>query len=464
MTTALTAPYTVTPPATLAAEAFAIAQGLAPGITSLPANLIGDMNATSAGSLSVAQQALVDLVNSVSPYTANAPILYQLGNVYGVQQGIGSNTSVYVTFSGTPGFVVNIGFTVSDGTYQYTVQDGGIVESGGVSAPLYCLATSAGSWAVPVGSVTQLITSVPSGVTLSCNNTTAGLPGASAQSLQAYQAQVIQAGLATGQGMATYLKTQLQNVSGVQSNLIAVQQVTTPTTGWKIIVGGGDPYAVAQAIYTGLFNILDLVGSNAFIGTGSISGTTMTISAVTAGTITLGCPITGTGVSANTIVTAFVSGTGGIGTYTVSVSQSVSSETLSSGGSAEIIAIQDFPDTYTIIFVVPLQQRVNVAIDWTTVAGTNFVSNTVVSAAVQPAMVNYINSLFVGQPISILEMQQVFQTATATIIPQANINKLTFAVQINGVNAPPDANGILIHGSSEGYFYTTTANITVTNS
>ena len=464
MTTALTAPYTVTPPATLAAEAFAIAQGLAPGITSLPANLIGDMNATSAGSLSVAQQALVDLVNSVSPYTANAPILYQLGNVYGVQQGIGSNTSVYVTFSGTPGFVVNIGFTVSDGTYQYTVQDGGIVESGGVSAPLYCLATSAGSWAVAIGKVNQLITSVPAGVTLSCTNTTAGLPGASAQSLQAYQAQVIQAGLATGQGMATYLKTQLQNVSGVQSNLVAVQQVTTPTTGWKVIVGNGDPYAVAQAIYTGLFNILDLVGSSAFIGTGSISGTTMTITAVTAGTITLGCPITGTGVAANTIVTAFVSGTGGIGTYTVSVSQSVSSETLSSGGSAETIAIQDFPDTYTITFVIPLQQSVNVAIDWTTVAGTNFVSNTVVSAAVQPAMVNYINSLYVGQPISVLEMQQVFQTATATIIPQANINKLTFAVQINGVNVSPDANGILIHGSSEGYFYTTTANITVTNS
>jgi len=462
MTTALTAPYTVTPPATLAAEAFAIAQGLAPGITSLPANLIGDMNATSAGSLSVAQQALVDLVNSVSPYTANAPILYQLGNVYGVQQGIGSNTSVYVTFSGTPGFVVNIGFTVSDGTYQYTVQDGGIVESGGVSAPLYCLATSAGSWAVAIGKVNQLITSVPAGVTLSCTNTTAGLPGASAQSLQAYQAQVIQAGLATGQGMATYLKTQLQNVSGVQSNLVAVQQVTTPTTGWKVIVGNGDPYAVAQAIYTGLFNILDLVGSSAFIGTGSISGTTMTITAVTAGTITLGCPITGTGVAANTIVTAFVSGTGGIGTYTVSVSQSVSSETLSSGGSAETIAIQDFPDTYTITFVIPLQQSVNVAIDWTTVAGTNFVSNTVVSAAVQPAMVNYINSLYVGQPISVLEMQQVFQTATATIIPQANINKLTFAVQINGVNVSPDANGILIHGSSEGYF--STANITVTNS
>jgi len=464
MTTALTAPYTVTPPATLAAEAFAIAQGLAPDITSLPANLIGDMNATSAGSLSVAQQALVDLVNSVSPYTANAPILYQLGNVYGVQQGVGSNTSVYVTFSGTPGFVVNIGFTVSDGTYQYTVQDGGIVESGGVSAPLYCLATTAGSWAVEIGKVNQLITSVPLGVTLSCTNTTAGLPGAAAQSLQAYQAQVIQAGLATGQGMATYLKTQLQNVSGVQSNLVAVQQVTAPTAGWKVIVGNGDPYAVAQAIYTGLFNILDLVGANGFIGTGSISGTTLTITSVTAGTITLGCPIEGTGVAANTIVTALGSGTGGTGTYSVNNSQSVSSETLTSGGSTETVSIQDFPNTYTITFVIPLQQSVNVGINWTTIAGTNFVSNTVVASAVQPAIVNYINSLYVGQPISILEMQQVFQTATANIIPQANINKLTFAVQINGVNAPPDANGILIRGSSEGYFYTTTANITVTNS
>ena len=224
-TSTLTAPYTVTPPATLAAEAFAIAQELAPGITSLPANLIGDMNATSAGSLSVAQQALVDLVNSVSPYTANAPILYQLGNVYGVQQGVGSNTSVYVVFSGTPGFVISVGFTVSDGTYQYTVQDGGVVGSAGVSASLYCLATTAGSWAIPANSVTQIITSVPSGIALTCDNPTVGLPGASAQSLQAYQAQVIQAGQAVGTGMSTLLKTALQNVPGVQSNLLSIQQV-----------------------------------------------------------------------------------------------------------------------------------------------------------------------------------------------------------------------------------------------
>jgi len=179
----LNAPYVTTPPATLAAEALAIAETLAPGLTSLPANLIGDMNSTSTGALVIQNQALVDLVNSVSPYTANATILYQLGNVYGVQQGIGSNTSVYVVFTGTPGYVINPGFIVSDGTYQYQLQDSTVIGNSGASAAAYCLALVSGTWAVPANSVTQIVTVVPFGVSLSVNNTTAGTPGASAQSL-----------------------------------------------------------------------------------------------------------------------------------------------------------------------------------------------------------------------------------------------------------------------------------------
>jgi hypothetical protein len=54
---------------------------------------------------------------------------------------------------------------------------------------------------------------------------------------------------------------------------------------------------------------------------GSISGTTLTIAALLSGDpIVLGQYINGSGVTANTYVTAFVSGTGGVGTYTVSAS------------------------------------------------------------------------------------------------------------------------------------------------
>lgn len=62
--------------------------------------------------------------------------------------------------------------------------------------------------------------------------------------------------------------------------------------------------------------------------TGSISGTTLTVSAVTSGYIYLGAQITGTGIAADTYITANGTGAGGTGTYTVSVSQTVSSRTL----------------------------------------------------------------------------------------------------------------------------------------
>lgn len=64
--------------------------------------------------------------------------------------------------------------------------------------------------------------------------------------------------------------------------------------------------------------------------TGSISGTTLTVTAVSAGKLWLGQVITGTGVTAGTTITALGTGTGLTGTYTVSASQTVSSTTITS--------------------------------------------------------------------------------------------------------------------------------------
>ena len=66
--------------------------------------------------------------------------------------------------------------------------------------------------------------------------------------------------------------------------------------------------------------------------TGSISGTTLTVSAMTSGTIHNGDTVQGAGVAAGTVITSFASGTtGGVGTYTVSVSQTVASEAMTTG-------------------------------------------------------------------------------------------------------------------------------------
>jgi len=72
-------------------------------------------------------------------------------------------------------------------------------------------------------------------------------------------------------------------------------------------------------------------------GAGS-AGTTLTVTAVTSGTLSVGQQVYGTGVSQLTRITALGTGTGGLGTYTVSTSQLVASTTLVTG-----------PDNYTLL-------------------------------------------------------------------------------------------------------------------
>lgn len=72
------------------------------------------------------------------------------------------------------------------------------------------------------------------------------------------------------------------------------------------------------------------------VATGSISGTTLTITAILSGDpIQIGQYVGGTGgggVSAGTIITAYGTATGGVGTYTVNNSQTVTSTTLTFSG------------------------------------------------------------------------------------------------------------------------------------
>jgi hypothetical protein len=67
--------------------------------------------------------------------------------------------------------------------------------------------------------------------------------------------------------------------------------------------------------------------------TGSIGTTTLTITAVLQGDpISIGQWVNGTGVTAGTYITGYGTGTGGVGTYTVNVSQTASSTTIYTQG------------------------------------------------------------------------------------------------------------------------------------
>lgn len=77
-----------------------------------------------------------------------------------------------------------------------------------------------------------------------------------------------------------------------------------------------------------------------FAGTGEIAGTTLTITVATSGALYVGSLLTGTGVTAGTTITAFGTGTGGTGTYTVSASQTVSSTAITGTVNDATLAIE----------------------------------------------------------------------------------------------------------------------------
>jgi hypothetical protein len=248
-----------TPPATLLSNLLALVASLAPGYTSaLPASLVEDMSSTGLGALVTIDQARVDAVNNVSPYGANPYVLAQLGALLGVPQGSAFNGNVDVVFSGTPGYVIPPGFLIGDGTNQYVIQTGGAIANSGQSQSLLAVATNSNVFPIPAGSVTTIVTSVPSPYTLTVTNPVAGVAATGPQTTEAYRSQVIQAMQVGLSGTATYLKTLLALVPGVSSRLISVLQ---SGTGWEVICGGGDPFQVAAAIYAGISTPGMLAGS-----------------------------------------------------------------------------------------------------------------------------------------------------------------------------------------------------------
>jgi hypothetical protein len=88
----------------------------------------------------------------------------------------------------------------------------------------------------------------------------------------------------------------------------------------------------AQAVISG--QAAESWSSETSVFTGSISGTTLTVTAMTSGAIYPGQLLTGTGVGTGTVVTAMGNNTNaGTGTYTVSLSQTVASTTITGVGS-----------------------------------------------------------------------------------------------------------------------------------
>ena len=136
----------------------------------------------------------------------------------------------------------------------------------------------------------------------------------------------------TGTGVApgTTIVALGTGTGGAGTYVVSISQTVSSTT----ITGTTltNTYSKIHSEYSDVTHYFRLTYNQtrtAVASSASISGTTLTINGgAHTGMFTIGMVLTGTGVSANTAITAFGTGTGGVGTYTVSVSQTVSATTI----------------------------------------------------------------------------------------------------------------------------------------
>ena len=118
---------------------------------------------------------------------------------------------------------------------------------------------------------------------------------------------------------------QALTISGTYGGTGSIVGYVNPTTYYIIATNGSTTFTLSAT--PGGTAITTVVGTPTGL-TYRYAPTTLNVTAVSSGTISLGQTVQGAGISANTMITAFGTGTGGTGTYTVSASQNISSETM----------------------------------------------------------------------------------------------------------------------------------------
>jgi hypothetical protein len=108
--------------------------------------------------------------------------------------------------------------------------------------------------------------------------------------------------------------------NGTYYNVALTGSATGTGASANIVVAGGVVTSVTIFNKGSGYKVNDILLQDIAVVTGSVSGTVMTVTAVTSGTLYVGQYVTGAGITAGTRISAFSSGNGGIGTYVVDAS------------------------------------------------------------------------------------------------------------------------------------------------
>lgn len=235
------------------------------------------------------------LANGVDPAFAAGRMQDAIGRIYFIERNPAQPTVLQVACVGLAGVSIPANNAlIQDASGNVYVCTATVVIPAGGTITTSFACTTTGPTAVPATNGVSIYQAIPGWDTVSC---TSGVVGNAVETRADFEFRRSQSVTVNAQG----------SLPSVLGAVFSVPNVL-------------DAYATQN----------DLPVQSGSVFTGAIAGTTLTVSAITSGTLAVGQTVVATGVSQSTLITALGTGSGGTGTYVVSISQTVASEAMTS--------------------------------------------------------------------------------------------------------------------------------------
>ena len=124
------------------------------------------------------------------------------------------------------------------------------------------------------------------------------------------------------------------------------------------------------------------------------------------------------------------------------------------------VSVIDGVDTYNVTYIAPAAQTTQITLNWNTTTAA-FTDSQQFNTLAQAAILNYVNSIPVGQPINLKEMEYQVQQATASVLPNTLLTSMAWSVVVNGTTVSPEAGTSIILSPGTSYFIAALGDITV---
>lgn len=223
------------------------------GFTNLPSSIQNNLIDESVLDISEIQDMLANVMNSISPSYANDFIVRELGAAFGLKIKNQALPNTTITFYGLPGVVIPEGLEVgnADGSKKFITTKSDIINANG-QVSIYCEGADYYDTPTPANTLNVLLNQVLN--VTSCTNLNDAVESTPAETISEFRTRFQTRAQANRSGTVATLDNNLKEIEGTVDRLCTYQASQIIEEGVKeavieVVVGGGDDYQVALAIF-----------------------------------------------------------------------------------------------------------------------------------------------------------------------------------------------------------------------